>query len=62
MSETPDVYGIEKETESELTSTCREQVDRLHEVAIRHPVTDCVSVAAAVYSRILTRSGKEDQT
>ena len=46
---------VEK-VESELTSTCREQVDRLHEVAVRHPVTACaVTVAAALSLGYVTK-------
>lgn len=49
MTETFEVIG-EKEKETELTSTCREQVDRLHELATRNPVTACVVTAAAALS------------
>lgn len=46
---------VEK-VESELTSTCREQVDRLYEVANRNPVAACaVAVAATVSLGYVTK-------
>lgn len=47
---------IKAEKETELTSTCREQVDRLHEVASRNPVAACaVTVAAAISLGYVTK-------
>lgn len=46
---------VEK-VENELTSTCREQVDRLYEVANRNPVAACaVTVVAAVSLGYVTK-------